>query len=117
MKYEVKTSTTETDNLFISSQIPTMTIGVEMLSGQGIVKRGSILTKDDNSKYQLITSATQTAEGVLTDDIDTDNETIATIYRQGHFNKDELIFGGSITKIDDLAETLRAINIITDVMV
>lgn len=117
MKYEVKTSITEADNLIISSQIPVMTRGVEMLAGQGVVKRGSILAKDNNGKYHLITNNGQMAEGVLTDDIDTNNETIATMYREGHFNRDELIFGGNITKIDELARTLRGINIITDKMV
>ncbi len=84
-----------------------------MLAGQGLVKRGSILTKDSNDKYSLITTNTQVAQGVLAEDIDTNVETVGVMYRQGHFNRNALIFGGTITKIDELGRTLREINVLT----
>lgn len=102
------------DNLFLSADIPTMTTGVELLNGQGILKRGTILTIDTNKKYILITSSSEDVAGVLTDDVDTDVETVATIYRQGHFNKDALIYGSTITNIDELEKKLLEANIITN---
>ncbi len=101
------------DNLFLSADIPTMPTGVELLNGQGILKRGSVLTKDINGKYILINATTEKVEGVLTDDIDTDVETVTTIYRQGHFNIDALTVGAGITNIYEIESNLREVNIIT----
>ncbi len=102
----------EYDKLFVSSNTHTFTRGVPMVSGNGVLKRGTILTKDANENYLMITANSQKAEGVLAEDIDTDIETVGVMYRQGHFNKEALIFGGSITKISELARTLREINIL-----
>ncbi len=100
------------DNLIAGIEIPFLTRGVEMLSGQGVVKRGSILTKDANGKYFLIATNSQTAEGVLAEDIDTNLNSVGIMYRQGHFNKEALLFGTSITKISELGRTLREINVV-----
>ncbi len=105
------------DNLIVGTEIPLMTTGIEMLSGKGVIKRGSILTKDENGKYFLISSPTESLEGILTDDIDTEIETVTTMYRQGHFNSNALIYGDSINKIDELKDQLRKINILTSEIV
>ncbi|MFV0425361.1 MAG: head decoration protein [Bacilli bacterium] len=105
------------DNLIAGTEIPLMPIGIRMLAGQGVVRRGSILTKNSNDEYFLIATNTQTAEGILADDIDTDVETVTTMYRQGYFNRLALIHGESINEVDELARTLREINVLTTAIV
>ncbi len=101
------------DSLFAGLEIPHMTKGVKLASGQGILERGSILSLDTNGDYVLIANKADVPEGILTDDIDTDIDTITTMYRQGHFNSEELKFGGDITDISEIAHSLRTINILT----
>lgn len=112
MEYVVNHNSEQYDNLIIGLEIPLMTTGIELLESQGILTKGSILTKNEAGKYVLCNSVDDVLEGILTDDVDTDKETIATIYRQGHFNKDALIFGENVTKIDDLERNLKEINIL-----
>ncbi len=101
------------DKLIAGLEIPFMPTGIELASGQGILARGSILTKNTNGEYELISENTQSPEGVLTDTINTDEDTITTMYQQGNFNKDELIVGGNITDVSEIALELRKISIFT----
>ncbi len=101
------------DNLISGHEIPFMIIGVELTSGQGVLKRGSVLAKDSEGKCKLISSINEEPYGILTDDIDTDTDTISTMYRQGVFNEKRLIIDDAIGSIDLLIDDLRKINILT----
>ncbi len=101
------------DKLIAGLEIPHMTKGIRLASGQGVLKRGSILSLNSSGEGILIASKTSAPEGVLTDDIDTAVETVAQMYQQGHFNSTELKYGGDITDITELTHALRTINILT----
>lgn len=100
------------ENLFVGNETNLFTTGIKLQENKGILKRGTVLTKDVDGNYKIINADTEVPEGVLTDDIDTENETITTMYRQGHFNKDALIFGESITDKTQIERKLREINIL-----
>lgn len=101
------------DNLISGHEIPLMPIGIELLSNQGILKKGSILMKDTSGKYKLIATGTDEPVGILTDDIDTNTETVCAMYRQGVFNPTKLIVGEGVASVDILIDALRKINILT----
>lgn len=101
------------DKLIAGLEIPQMIKGARLASGQGVLKRGSILTLNEDGEYVLIANATDLPEGVLTDDTDTNIDTMAQMYQQGHFNRAELIFGEGITDISEITRSLRTINIMT----
>ncbi len=108
--------TVEYDNLIAGHEIPFMAKGVEMKTGQGVLLKGSILSKGGDGKCKLIELGEE-PYGILTDDFDTEVEKIATMYQQGVFNRAKLIFGEDITSIDVLLDDLRKINILTRVII
>lgn len=90
--------TFEADNLIVNNDFRIQTSGVSLKSGQGVLKRGSVLGKDTDGKYVLADkSKSVVATCILADDTDTTEEVNAVVYITGAFNSNKLIFGGTDT--------------------
>lgn len=92
------------DNLF--GKMPGVDVqlkSVTLKSGQGIVKRGTVLGIITTGSLAVLVDSTkadgsQTADCILTDDIDTTaGNVVITAYAAGTFNRKALIFGGTDT--------------------
>lgn len=105
MRYEEVGSVTP-DNLIGGHEVPLLTTGVLLASGQGVVKRGSVIgIVSVGGKGKLADSTSddgsQVAKFVVAEDVDTTNaDAKAVCYKSGLFNRDALIFGGT----DDAAD-------------
>jgi len=105
------------DNLIagLSDVIP---VEVEIVSGEGVLGRGSVLGKiTESGLYALVNSAgsddgRRTAAAILAEDVDaTDEDVVTTAYIAGEFNKNALVFGGT-DDADDHLTTLQGLGII-----
>lgn len=91
------------DNLFAGQDVPVLMKSVKLKSGQGVVKRGTVLgvitatglaVPVDSSK----TDGSENADSILVADVDTAAGDIgAEAYISGHFNRKALVFGGTDT--------------------
>ena len=105
MGYEVTGSVTY-DNLMGGPEVEILTTGVLLASGQGIVKRGTVIGKITASEKGKITDKTnsdgsQLAKYVVAQETDTTNgDVMAVCYKTGLFNRDALFFGGTSTAAD-----------------
>jgi len=91
------------DNLFSMPSVDIQVKSVTLKSGQGILQRGTVLgiitasglaVKVDSTQ----TDGSQTANCILTDDVDTtDGNVVTTAYSSGTFNRSALVFGGADT--------------------
>jgi len=103
---------TTADNLIAGITHPLDTKSIIVASGQGVLKRGTvigIITASKKAKKADSTSAdgSQSANCILTDDIDTTSGDVTTsAYSSGLFNRDALVFGGADTAANHEA-TLR----------
>lgn len=104
------------DNLIGGVEFPFMTTLVTLASGQGVLKRGSVIgIVDADGKGKLVDKAaddgSQTAKYILCDDTDTTLADVkAVCYKTGVFNRNALTFGGTSTAADH-EEELRDVNI------
>ncbi len=91
MEYFKKESEFTPDKLFAGLAIPALMGFVEIESGQGILKRGTLIGKSSDGKFYIMGSSEASdivPYGILTDDIDTTNEKInASVYLTGIFNR------------------------------
>lgn len=99
------------DSLIPDASFPQQVGGVTLAGGQGLLLRGTVVgAKSDNLHYLTDTTATVTADAILTDDVDTGGlgapVVTTTAYVSGVFNRSALIFGGEDTA-EDHEETLR----------
>ena len=89
-------------------------VTVKIAGGNGVLKRGTIVTGTAGGALAPASAAISAVNGayILTDDIDATNETVATAYRTGYFNRNKLITNGSyaLTAADE--EVLRAAGIL-----
>ena len=106
------------DNLIADSYPPTDVFSVQLVAGQGILERGTLLARKDDGTMEMIgTETTGKANAVLSDPVDTgdtEGEAVPGIaYRTGHFNTNRLIVaeGYTITAAD--REALRVAGILT----
>lgn len=106
------------DNLFFDTKSPVDTKAVVLKSGQGTLKRGTVLGIITATKLAVPVDSTkadgsQTPDSILTDDTDTTaGNTTAVAYSSGTFNRNALIFGGTDTAATANHElTLRQIDI------
>ena len=106
------------DNLIADSYPPTDVFSVQLVAGQGILERGTLLARKDDGTMEMIgTETTGKANAVLSDPVDTgdtEGEAVPGIaYRTGHFNTNRLIVaeGYEITAAD--REALRTAGILT----
>jgi hypothetical protein len=103
---------TEPDNLIAGTKHPLDVKGITVLTGQGVLKRGTVLgviTANGKGKKVDSTAAdgSQAADCILTDDIDTTGgDVVTSAYISGEFNRGALIFGGTDTAANHEA-TLR----------
>lgn len=97
------------DNLIAGPEFPLLTTLVTLASGQGTLKRGSvigIITTGGKGKLvdKASTDGSQVAKFILCDDADTTADVKAVVYKTGLFNRQALTFGGESTADDHEAE-------------
>jgi hypothetical protein len=91
------------DNLFVGDQHTeeVQVKSVNLKSGQGVLKRGTVVGIITATGLAVVVDSThadgsQTADSILTDDVDTTaGNTVTTAYASGTFNRKALIFGGT----------------------
>lgn len=107
-------ATIEYDNLFYSDDVKAIPAGVIVASGQGILKRGTLLAKTSENKMVVLGSEEgAVADCVLTDEVDaTSADADAIAYIQGDFNINELIVAEGYTISQADKDTLRTKNIL-----
>ena len=114
-------ATIEYDNLFYSDDVKAIPAGVIVASGQGILKRGTLLAKTSENKMVVLGSDAEdedvevkaVADCVLTDEVDaTSADADAIAYIQGDFNINELIVAEGYTISQADKDTLRTKNIL-----
>lgn len=94
---------TTPDSLFAGTTHPVDTKGITILTGQGILTRGTVIgiitTGGKGKKVDSVSvDGSQVANCILTDDIDTTSADVVTSgYTSGLFNRDALVFGGTDT--------------------
>jgi len=94
------TGTFTPDNLIAGIDVPQQVKAVTLKSGQGVLKRGTVLgvitagglaVKVNSAN----TDGSETADCILINDVDTTAENVvAEAYISGQFNRKALIFGG-----------------------
>ncbi|MDI3534818.1 MAG: hypothetical protein PWQ82_1183 [Thermosediminibacterales bacterium] len=113
--YEV-TGSVNPDKLIAGHEIPLLTTGVLLASGQGVLERGSVIeivTADGKGKLcdSAAADGSQVAKYILAEDVDTTGgDVMAVCYKSGVFNRNALIFGGTDTA-DVHEDELRDVNI------
>lgn len=107
-------ATIEYDNLFYSDDVKAIPAGVIVASGQGILKRGTLLAKTSENKMVVLGSeGGAVADCVLTDEVDaTSADADAIAYIQGDFNINKLIVAENYTISQADKDTLRTKNIL-----
>lgn len=89
-------------------------VTVQLKAGNGVLKRGTIVTGTAGGELAPVSAALVASNGtyILADDTDVSVATVATAYRTGHFNRNKLITNGSyaLTAADE--EVLRAAGIL-----
>ena len=100
----IKTENVNTFDQLIGGADPApLQKNLTLLTGQGILKRGSVLgIGTTDGKARLVNSSasdgSQTAKYILSEDTDTtDSDVIAPAYQAGMFNVEYLTFGGEDT--------------------
>ena len=104
--------TVSPDNL-IAGAFPAAEVShMAVKSGQGVLERGTLLAVGESGLEKIAAGTTGKANAVLAEKIDTAEETVAVVYRTGHFNKNSLIVsdGYAITAADK--EALRVAGIL-----
>jgi hypothetical protein len=91
----------EPDNLIADSSFP-ITTEVVIIKADQVLKRGSVLGKDDDGKYVLsLSTAEDGSENptrVLSEDIDTAGaDSGAVVFKSGVFNANAMTFGAEHT--------------------
>lgn len=91
------------DNLIGGHEVPLLTTKVILASGQGVLKRGSvigIITSGGKGKLCNVAGTddgSRVAKYILAKDVDTTADAPAVVYKSGIFNRNALIFGGTDT--------------------
>ena len=95
------------DKLIANFNFPILTQGIPLAAGQGVLKRGSVIDDGGN----LINANDANPFGILCDDVDTTEATVAEVYVSGCFNKGALIVGDGYELNTANAVMLRATGI------
>lgn len=102
------------DNIFAASQVqPVVATAATVLSGEGVLARGSVMGRVSASgKLKLVDSTendgSEKPYGILADSVDaTSADATGVIFLTGEFNSDALIFGGTDTAADHEAEARK----------
>ena len=72
-------------------------VTVQLAANSGVLKRGTVLVSIEGCACTPIASSLDVSASpfILADDVDTSVTTVATAYRNGHFNRNKLITNGS----------------------
>ncbi len=102
------------DNLINGTYPPAEVFNVELKAGQGVLKRGTLLAKAEGGMVQISANTTGKANAVLAECADTGSgaAVVATAYRTGHFNGNELIVADGYKITADDKEALRSVGIL-----
>jgi len=106
------------DNLIADDKHTLATGTVTVLSGEGKLKRGSVLMRNANNKFVLADTSAGTAEVILSDDVDATNaDAVANVYVSGDFKAESLIVktGYTLTEADKVALKNAGIYIIAGI--
>lgn len=104
------------DSLIVSNEFPILKEGCGLKQGQKVLKRGSLIVKDESGKFVIAPQDNETVSvfGILADDIDTgdagEESVPAVCYVTGIFNPESVIVGESAT-VTDYQDALRAVSI------
>lgn len=120
-KMNENVGTMEHDGLVYDGKFPVDVMTIKLKSGQGVLKRGSIICRvtvqdGDDSTVILGTTAssgeTLNASYILSDDVDTTETTgsllVATAYRTGHFARQKLITKNNTNITENTVNELRS---------
>lgn len=89
-------------------------VTVKLKAGQGVLKRGTIVSGAAGGELEPLKEAltTSTLAYILAEDVDATNATEATAYRTGHFNRNKLTTDGSYALTASDEELLRVCGIL-----
>ena len=87
--YNEKIGEMTADNLIAKTDIQTKVQGVTLAAAQGTVKRGTVVALDGDEAKVMASGLT--AHGIICDDVDATEATVAEVYVTGCFNKAALI--------------------------
>jgi hypothetical protein len=104
------------ENLVASTNPQLEAFTIQLTAGKGLLKRGSLLTKEDDG-YEIIKAGTTgKANCVLAEDVDTGDDAgdavTAIAYRSGHFQENGLIVSDGYEITDADKENLRDLGIL-----
>lgn len=85
---------------------------LEVKGGQGVLERGTLLAAGDSGLEKIAAGTTGKANAVLAEAIDTAEETVAVVYRTGHFNANSLIVADGYKITAEDKEALRGVGIL-----
>ncbi len=90
------------DSLIAGNEFPILKEGIGLKAGYGVLKRGSLIMKENGAGYIAGTGEATEVFGILTDDVDTGEDEAgdnipATVYQTGEFNRDDVIVSGDNT--------------------
>lgn len=95
------------DNLIAGNDVKIITGAGTIVSGSGLLKRGTVLGIDNTGKLGVLGNSGLTAYGILCDDVDATAEVVAEVYLTGQFNKNALIVKESYTMTNADIQALR----------
>lgn len=104
-QYNKKIGEMKYDNLIASTDVRQITQSVTVASGQGVLKRGTVVAL--SSGKAKIMASSLTPHGILCDDVDATAEAVAEVYVAGAFNKAALIVASGYTLSATDIQTLR----------
>lgn len=96
------------DNLFAGADIAAHGGSITLGSGQGVLKKGSVIALNTSNKGVILSSATGLKPyGILCSDVDATTETVAEVWLTGRFNKNRLHVAEGYTMTADNLLALR----------
>ena len=116
MEYFKKESEFIPDKLFAGLKIPVLTGFAEIESGQGVLRRGTLIGKSGSGKYFILGSEVSgetniVPYGILADSVDTADEKVnTTVYSSGIFNR-SAVFAAEGTDISEYEYEFRKLSI------
>lgn len=104
-KYNEKLGTVAHDNLVADIHVKQVIGSGTITAGAGLLKRGTVMSLADG-KLSVMKSG-GAPYGILCDDVDATQATVAEVYLTGKFNKNALIVASGYTLTDADIKALR----------
>ena len=100
------------DNLIARLFPRALTTAVKVASGEGQLKRGTVLTREDDGRCKVMGTDGKPAY-ILADPVDaTEADAVAVVYRSGNFNPSAIITKDGYTLSADDKDALRKYDIV-----